>query len=93
MIHLTTNTWHSPNFKELQAITAHFIDDSGRRQKALIALPELLDGHAGVEVVGHIVTALKDYDIEEKLGYITTDNHGANDTMCKALSERLLPIN
>ena len=93
MIHLTTDTWHSPNFKELQAITAHFIDDSGRRQKALIALPELLDGHAGVEVAGHIVTALKDYDIEEKLGYITADNHGANDTMCKALSERLLPIN
>jgi hypothetical protein len=96
MIHLTTDTWHSPNFKELQAITAHFIDDTGKRQKALIALPELFDGHAGVKVAGHIIETLKAYKIEEKLGYITADNHGANDTMCQALSqalsERLPPI-
>jgi hypothetical protein len=93
LIHLTTDTWHSPNFKELQAITAHFIDDTGKRQKALIALPELLDGHAGVKVAGHIVTTLEAYKIKDKLGYITTDNHGANDTMCRALSEQLPKTN
>ena len=41
LIHLTTDTWHSPNFKELQAITAHFVDASNTRQKALLSLPEL----------------------------------------------------
>jgi hypothetical protein len=93
LIHITTDTWHSPNFKELQAITAHFIDDTGRRQKALIALPELLDGHAGVKVAGHIVATLEAYKIKDKLGYITADNHRANDTMCRALSEQLPEIN
>ena len=33
IIHLTTDTWHSPNRKEFQAITAHFVDDQGIKQK------------------------------------------------------------
>ena len=89
LIHLTTDTWHSPNFKELQAITAHFVDASNTRQKALLSLPELRNGHAGVEVAAQIMTTLEAYGITDRLGYITADNHGANDTMCAEL-ERLL---
>jgi hypothetical protein len=89
LIHLTTDTWHSPNIKELQAITAHFVDASNTRQKALLSLPELRNGHAGVEVAAQIATTLEAYDITDRLGYITTDNHGANDTMCEELSKRL----
>jgi hypothetical protein len=90
LIHLTTDTWHSPNFKELQAITAHFVDASNTRQKALLSLPELRNGHAGVEVAAQIMTTLEAYGITDRLGYITADNHGANDTMCTEL-ERQLP--
>jgi hypothetical protein len=89
LIHLTTDTWHSPNFKELQAITAHFVDASNTRQKALLSLPELRNGHAGVEVATQIMTTLEAYGIIDKLGYITGDNHGANDTLCEALQEQL----
>ena len=88
-IHLTTDTWHSPNFKELQAITAHFVDEHGKQQKALIGLPELDNGHAGVHVAKKIIETLEAYGIKEKLGYITADNHSANDTLCCALSEQL----
>ena len=89
LVHLTTDTWHSPNFKELQAITAHFLDAGGRRQKALLSLPELRNGHAGIEVASRIIEALKTYGISDKIGYITADNHGANDVMCREV-ERLL---
>ena len=73
LIHLTTDTWHSPNYKELQAITAHFVDASNTRQKALLSLPELRNGHAGVEVAAQIMTTLEAYDITDRLGYITAD--------------------
>ena len=89
LIHLTTDTWHSPNYKELQAITAHFVDASNTRQKALLSLPELRNGHAGVEVAAQIMTTLEAYDITDRLGYITADNHGANDTLCAELERQL----
>jgi hypothetical protein len=89
LIHLTTDTWHSPNFKELQAITASFVDADGNYQKALLDLCELPQGHSGTEVAPIVLEVLEDFEITERLGYITTDNHGANDTLCRALSEAL----
>jgi hypothetical protein len=89
LIHLTTDTWHSPNHKEFQSITAHFVDDENRLQKALLALPELDNGHSGVEVAPHIIKVLEQYEIKERVGYITTDNATANDTLCHELGEFL----
>ena len=89
LIHLTTDTWHSPNFKELQAITAHFVDTSNTRQKALLSLPELCNGYAGTKVATQIIATLEAYGITDRLGYITADNHSANDTMCEELLKRL----
>lgn len=89
LIHLTTDTWHSPNNKELQSITAHFVDNEGKLQKALLGLPELTAGHSGTEVAPHVLQALELYQIKERVGYVTTDNATANDTLCVALSESL----
>lgn len=87
--YITTDTWHSPNYKELQAVTTQFVDEHGTLRKALLALPELQNGHAGAEVAPVLRRVLEDFGIEEKLGYITGDNHGANETMCRALEEQL----
>jgi hypothetical protein len=89
LIHFTTDTWHSLNHKELQAITGHWIDETGRLFKALLALKEMVNGHAGSEVAVAIQSTLEYYEIKEKAGYLTADNHGANDTLCEALSEVL----
>jgi len=89
LVHLTTDTWHSPNLKELQAITAHYVDSEGVLRKALLGILEMEDGHSGSEVAQQVIKKLDNYGIKERLGYITTDNHGANDTLCVALSEQL----
>ena len=89
LIHITTDTWHSPNHKELQAITAHWIDARRVKRKALLNLPELLDGHSGAKVAPWIISTAREFGIEQRLGYITTDNHKANDTMCAAISEEI----
>ena len=52
-------------------------------------MPRLPKGHSGAQVAPYILSTLKDYGVEERLGYITTDNHGANDTMCTAIEEEI----
>ena len=87
LIHLTSDTWTSPNYKELQSITSHFVDNYGRLCKALLALPELYNGHSGVEVAHVIVKTLDYYGIKDRLSYLTADNATANDTLCHELGE------
>lgn len=57
--------------------------------RALLALPELTQGHAGEDVAPHIIATLKMYDIERKLGFITADNATANDTLCRAVESSM----
>ena len=54
-IHLCTDTWTSPYRKEFQAINAHYVDEHSCLQKALIALSELHNGHAGSECADAIM--------------------------------------
>jgi hypothetical protein len=47
------------------------------------------NGHAGAEVAPVFEATLELFNIKGKAGFITADNHGANDTLCTALSEVL----
>lgn len=62
------------------------MDKNNQLQKALIALVELDNGYAGSEVAKHVLSTLAFYEIKDKLGFITGDNHGANDTLCQAIA-------
>jgi hypothetical protein len=86
---LTTNTWHSPNRKQLQAINAHWLRDDGSACKALLSLTEMPDGHAGLLVAAEVIRVPDVYGIRNMLGYTTTDNATCNDTICRALSDSL----
>ena len=90
-IHFCTDTWYAGTSfqKEFQAINAQFVDEHGHLQQALLALPELPGGHSGAAVAPYFIATLQWYDIEERLGWITGDNHGANDTLCRAIEEYL----
>jgi hypothetical protein len=86
-IHLITDTWTSPNDIEFQAINAHYIREDLKPHKALIALAELETGHSGEEVAKHVIQTMEWYDFRDRLGFMTGDNHGANDTLCRAIAE------
>lgn len=69
-------------------------EDMTSPSQALLALPELpgLDGpgsHSGAEQWKRFQSVIKDYGILHKLGYITGDNHGSNDVLCRLLSQFL----
>lgn len=86
-IHLITDTWTSPNDIEFQAINAHYIGEDSKLRKALIALAELEAGHSGEEVAKHVVQTMEWYGFRDRLGLISGDNPGANDTLCRAVAE------
>jgi hypothetical protein len=88
-IHLCTDTWTSPHRKEFQAINAHYVDEHGRLQKALIALPELHKGHSGSECAEQIMVALGTFGVEHQLGAITSDNASAMTAMTEQLESML----
>jgi len=50
-VHLSLDAWTSPNRKTFVAICAHFIDDTSKLRKALLALPFLPGKHGGDEQV------------------------------------------
>ena len=90
-IHFCTDTWYAGTSfqKEFQAINAQFVDEQGHLQQALLALPELEGGHSGAAVAPFFIDTLQLYEIEDKIGWITGDNHGANDTLCRAIEDHL----
>lgn len=70
------------NHTELQAITGHWLDIGGMLHKALLALPEMLKGHAGAQVAFNIIESIR-----HMRACIASDNHAANDTMCMTIAE------
>jgi hypothetical protein len=94
LIHFTCDAW-TANYgsHELLSITARFIASDGTLSKALLALHKLPSGHAGAECAPLFFNTIVDYGIEQKVGYITSDNATCNDTMMSHLatlfSERL----
>ena len=89
-IHLTADVWTSPNRKSFLGICAHFVDGETKRLcQALLALPELEEGHGGEQQAGVLLPVLEDYGIVDKIGYVTGDNHGSNDKLCHFISKYL----
>ncbi|KAM3538106.1 hypothetical protein ARSEF1564_008977 [Beauveria bassiana] len=84
-IHITVDVWSSPNRVPFLAICAHFVDETNRLLKTLIALPELRDGKNANEQAQVLMPVLEEYAITPRLGYVTGDNHGSNDKLCRLL--------
>ncbi|KAH0358818.1 hypothetical protein KCU65_g10179, partial [Aureobasidium melanogenum] len=94
LIHFTCDAW-TANYgsHELLSITARFVASDGKLSKALLALHNLSAGHAGAQCAPLFFDTVVKYGIEQKIGYITSDNATCNDTMMSHLaalfSERL----
>lgn len=88
-IHICTDTWKSPNKRYFQAFNAHFVDRSGCLRTALLDLAELRGPHTGDAICELFKPVLQQYELHDKLGWVTGDNAGANNTFCRAVQQHL----
>ncbi|KAG6980237.1 hypothetical protein FocnCong_v009850 [Fusarium oxysporum f. sp. conglutinans] len=94
-LHPFADVWSAPNHKALLGICVKFVDpDAKEALQALLALSELpgLDGpgsHGGAEQWKLLQHVLENYNIWNKVGFYTGDNHGSNDKLCRLLGNYL----
>jgi hypothetical protein len=67
-VSLTTDTWTSKNSLNYMCVTAHFIDNEWKLQKAIIGF-FLVKGHRGEDIGKSLENCLADWGIENVLQY------------------------
>jgi hypothetical protein len=80
-ITLSFDTWTSPfNRKHVISIIAHFVNKNWERQHLQLSMSRLYGGHSGENVAAHIVPILRDWGIDNRIGFFITDNEASNGT-------------
>ena len=57
-----------------------FVDKTGKRRTAVLALPQLQETHNGENLAGVLLQIFDEYDIRKRIGFLMTDNADNNDT-------------
>lgn len=89
IVHLSSDMWTSPNRLAFLGITAQWIDQSYNLRHCLLALSHVQFNHSGDNQASHMLNTIKEYGIEQNLGYYVGDNASSNDTCMRALSKSL----
>jgi hypothetical protein len=84
-IHISIDIWTSPNTRLLLAICSHFVNCNEKHTHALLGLREVAS-HGAEEQWDTLLPVLQDYGITQKLGAVVSDNHSANDKLCRIIS-------
>lgn len=91
-IHLTPDGWTSDNNLGLLGTVGHYVSKDHGLQHVVLGLTEIQGPHSGANMASIIGNLLLDYDIIDKLGYITSDNAKSNDTMMRDLEIQLAAV-
>ena len=87
-ISFSTDIWTGINQKSYIGITAHIINQDYVYYTVLIALKEIIS-HTGKRIAEIFYEVLCDFEIENKVGFVCTDNASNNDTFIKELGNLL----
>lgn len=82
------DAWTSENYHSFLAISLNFIDENWNLAEELIEFKDTTD-HTGENMANVVIAALKFYGILPQIGAITSDNVGANDSMCNIIAEKI----
>lgn len=86
--HISTDTWKSMHgHKHFQAVNVQFVDRRGQLVQLLLDLVDV-DGEeskTGAYLATLLIQTIKDYNLGSRLGWITSDNVGVNDTLVRAI--------
>ena len=91
-IHLSFDTWTSPNRLSILGVHGHYIDASGKRQRRLLAFRQIHGTHSGENIAAALIAILEDYEVPaDRIGYFMSDNAKNNDRAVDLLLRQLQP--
>lgn len=86
-ISFSHDIWTGVNTKSFLAIVATFVDENFCVRTVLVGFKEIAR-HSGNNIAQIFWNVVEEYEIEDKLGFITTDNAAANDVFFRELGKR-----
>ncbi len=84
-VQLSVDIWTTPNRLLFLGVIAHFVDPKKKELKKGVIQMARVSGHAGEDQFSVLKPTIQEYSIIEKLGALTSDNSGTNDTLCNAI--------
>jgi hypothetical protein len=90
-IHLSFDGWTSPNNYSILSVFAHFIDSGGVRRTRLLAFRRTYSAKSAENEAAALLKVIKEYNIEQRLGYFMCDNISTNDAPIDLILLELYP--
>ena len=90
-IHLSFDLWTSDNSLALLAVCAHFTDKHHQLRTIMLALRRIRGSHSGENIAQTLYHVIKEFEINERLGYFVLDNAESNDTCIEHLLLKIAP--
>jgi hypothetical protein len=86
--YISTDTWKTKHsYKHFQAVNVQFVDCNRQLIQLLLNLIEV-DGEeckSGAYLATLLIQTIKDYNLSTRLGWITSNNVGVNDTLIRTI--------
>lgn len=86
LVHFSFDMWTSGNSLALLGVVVHFMDAKGKVWQFLLGLPHHYESHSGYNIAETFVVIAYQYNIQDRIGYFTTDNASNNDTCIEYLA-------
>jgi len=87
LVHFSFDMWTSGNSLALLGVVVHFIDIRGKVWQFLLGLPHHHESHSGHNIAETFAAIVYQYNIQDRVGYFTTDNASNNDTCMEFLGD------
>ena len=71
----------------LNGIFAYWLNDAGKKQKLLLSLPSIDKSHSGTNIADGVAAIIKQFGLQERIGYFVLDNASNCDTAIECLAE------
>ncbi len=88
-IHITCDTWTTPNHLGAWGAVSHFTSEEGLLQELLLSLSEQKGSYSGQNQAPLVLKTLTSYKIRNRLVHFVMDNASTNDTLMGYIAEDL----
>jgi hypothetical protein len=85
-IHISCDLWTSTNDLPILVVILHYIDKNGKSRRNVATMEEVDGLHTGENLSVPVLEVIKEWDIQDNLGYFMMDNADNNDTMMASIA-------